>query len=98
MTQRELADVLGVSLGKTNYILRALVEKGLVKARNFKNNKNKSAYAYLLTPRGIEEKARLTYHFLQRKQEEYRELRREIEQLEREVDENDALATGKGTV
>ena len=59
ITQRELAAELGVSLGKTNYCLKALIEKGWVKANNFKNSNNKAAYAYLLTPRGLEEKARI---------------------------------------
>lgn len=86
LTQRELADRLGVSLGKVNYLLQALMEKGWVKARNFKNNRNKTGYAYLLTPRGIEEKARLTYHFLRRKQMEYEALKQEIDLLQSEVD------------
>ena len=86
ITQRELASELGVSLGKINYCLQALIEKGLVKANNFKNNKNKRAYAYLLTPSGIEEKARITVRFLKRKMDEYEELKHEIEQLKQEVE------------
>ena len=85
LTQRELAQQMGVSLGKTNYCLKALVEKGLIKAANFKNNPNKKQYAYLLTPKGIEEKARITLHFLKRKQQEYEVLRDEIERLHSEV-------------
>lgn len=85
LTQRELARDLGISLGKANYLLQALIEKGWVKARNFKNNKKKSAYTYLLTPGGIEQKARMTYHFLQRKIREYKALKDEIESLEQEV-------------
>ena len=85
LTQRELADRLGVSVGKANYVLNALIEKGLVKARNFKNSKNKSAYAYILTPDGIEEKARVTVRFLKRKIEEYEVMKAEIEELGREV-------------
>jgi len=80
-----MARELGMSLGKVNYCLRALIELGLIKAANFKNSKNKSAYMYLLTPRGIEEKARVTARFLQAKQREYEELRAEIEQLSKEA-------------
>lgn len=86
VSQRELADHLGVSLGKTNYCLRALVEKGLVKARNFRNNSNKRAYLYLLTPQGMEAKARITASFLQRKMDEYEVLKQEIAQLRDELD------------
>ena len=87
-TQRELARELGVSVGKINYCMTALIEKGLIKANNFKNSKNKRAYTYLLTPRGIEEKARITVRFLKRKMDEYEALRQEIEQLKREVGSN----------
>ena len=85
ITQRELAEVLGISLGKTNYCLKALIEKGWIKASNFKNSKNKAAYAYLLTPKGIERKAQITVHFLNRKADEYQALKQEIEQLQQEV-------------
>jgi EPS-associated MarR family transcriptional regulator len=85
-TQRELAQALGVSLGKVNYCVNALIEKGLVKARNFRNNQNKLAYAYLLTPRGIEQKAAVTVQFLRRKVGEYEALQREIAELRREVE------------
>jgi EPS-associated MarR family transcriptional regulator len=81
LSQREASDVLGLSLGKTNYVINALIEKGLIKINNFKNNKNKSSYAYLLTPQGIEEKARLTLHFFEVKRVEYEELKREVEKL-----------------
>lgn len=84
-TQRELAESLGVSLGKANYCLHALVDKGWVKVRNFKANPNKLAYAYLLTPAGLDGKARLTVRFLKRKLDEYDLLRAEIEQLRREA-------------
>lgn len=87
LTQRELADELGVSIGKANYVLNALIEKGLVKARNFKNSRNKAAYAYCLTPAGIEEKGRVTVRFLRRKMEEYEQMRKEIEELRKEVGE-----------
>lgn len=85
-TQRELARALGVSLGKVNYCVNALVEKGLVKARNFRNSRNKLAYAYLLTPRGIERKTAVTVQFLRRKIAEYEMLEREIAELRREVE------------
>lgn len=84
-SQRELASAMGVSLGKVNYCVNALIEKGWVKARNFRNSKNKLAYAYLLTPRGVEQKATITLHFLQRKVTEYESLKREIADLRREV-------------
>lgn len=85
VTQRELAEHLGVSLGKANYCLQALIGKGFVKARNFKNSNRKSAYLYVLTPKGIEEKARISVSFLRRKMQEYEQLRQEIAQLELEV-------------
>jgi MarR family transcriptional regulator, temperature-dependent positive regulator of motility len=85
ISQRELAGEMGVSLGKVNYCLKALVDKGLVKAKNFKNSANKRAYFYVLTPRGIEAKARISVRFLQRKLEEYEALRAEIEELRAEV-------------
>ncbi len=75
-----------MSLGKANYVLRALVDKGLVKARNFKNNRNKRAYLYILTPAGMEAKARITARFLQRKVAEYEALKAEIETLQRELE------------
>lgn len=85
-SQRELANELGVSLGKVNYCLSALVDKGLVKVRNFTNSKNKAAYAYLLTPQGIEEKARVTLRFLKRKMQEHEQLQEEIAQLRQEAE------------
>ena len=85
LSQRELAKRLGISLGKTNFCLKALIEKGLVKADNFKNNPNKTRYLYLLTPKGIEEKIILTQHFLQRKIKEHEALAKEIERLREEV-------------
>ena len=85
LSQRELARELGISLGKINYCLGALIEKGWVKARNFRNNRDKLSYAYLLTPSGIEEKAALTVNFLRRKMAEYDALKQEIEELKREV-------------
>ena len=91
MSQRELAQAMGVSLGKINYCLKALVAKGFVKLENFRRTEDKRMYAYLLTPNGIEEKARVTVAFLQRKLAEYEAIRGEIEELRKEV-ENAATA------
>ena len=77
-SQRQLAQALGISLGKTNYCIKALMEQGWIKANNFKNSNNKLAYVYLLTPQGIDAKARITARFLKRKQAEYASLRVEI--------------------
>jgi len=85
VSQRELAEVLGVSLGKVNYCLKALKEKGLIKARNFKSNPVKRGYLYILTPKGIEEKTKVTARFFKRKIEEYELLKQEIETLRQEV-------------
>ena len=85
MSQRELAGALGISLGRVNYCVQALIEKGLLKANNFRNSRNKKAYAYLLTPRGIEEKARITVEFLKVKLAEHEALSREIEHLRKEA-------------
>ena len=85
LSQRQLAEQLGVSLGKANYCLRALVEKGLVKLGNFSKNPNKGKYAYLLTPAGLEEKTRITLAFLKRKETEFETIQREIEELKREL-------------
>jgi EPS-associated MarR family transcriptional regulator len=85
LSQRELARQLGISLGKMNYCLRALMDKGWIKAANFKNSRNKIAYMYLLTPRGLEEKARLTTRFLHIKIREYEALKDEIEQIRLEA-------------
>lgn len=87
VNQRELAEHAGVSLGRLNYALRALVEKGWVKVGNFGRNPNKLGYAYLLTPRGIDAKTRLTKAFLARKMREYDQLREQIAGLQREVGE-----------
>lgn len=86
LSQREIAKELGMSLGKTNYCLRAVVGKGWVKVRNFRNSANKAAYIYQLTPRGLSAKARITRRFLDRKLEEYERLQEEIQQLRAEVD------------
>ena len=84
-TQRELARELGVSVGKVNYCLKALIAKGWVKIRNFQKSTNKSAYLYLLTTKGIEEKVEVTSAFLRRKLNEYEQLTEEIARLRREV-------------
>lgn len=84
LTQREMAREMGVSLGKANYCLRALLGKGFVKAQNFRNSKSKRGYVYLLTAEGVAAKAELTRHFLARKRDEYDALRVEIERLQQE--------------
>lgn len=87
ITQRELSKELSVSLGKTHYVIKALVKVGWIKLENFKRSDNKLGYAYMLTPTGVLEKAQITRRFLVRKQQEYENLKREIEQLQTEVDE-----------
>ena len=86
LSQRELAHRLGLSLGKTNYCLRALIDKGWVKVNNFRNSQNKLAYAYVLTPSGLRIKGSVTAEFLRRKQVEFAQLEQEINELRREVD------------
>ncbi len=86
VSQRELAEHMGVSLGKVNYCIKALKDKGLVKARNFQNNPDKRRYLYMLTPKGVDEKTRVTARFLKRKMAEYELLEKEIEQLRKEID------------
>jgi EPS-associated MarR family transcriptional regulator len=88
MTQRQLSSRLGISLGKVNFLINALIELGLVKVDNFKNSSSKSAYLYYLTPRGIEEKSRATYLFLKIKIQEYERLEIEIQQLREEARES----------
>ena len=85
MTQRQLSKELGLSLGRTNYVIRALVDKGWVKLSNFKRSDNKLGYIYLLTPEGLSEKAILAQNFLKRKSEEYNRLKKEIETLKNEL-------------
>ena len=85
ISQRELARELGISLGRVNYCIQALIEKGLVKADNFRNSKNKKGYAYLLTPRGIEDKAKITVQFLKIKIAEHEALTKEIKTLRKEA-------------
>jgi EPS-associated MarR family transcriptional regulator len=85
LSQRELAKEMGISLGKTNNCLKGLMEKGWLKARNFKNSNNRIAYAYVLTPTGLREKAEITARFLKHKVREYEILKSEIEKLRQEV-------------
>lgn len=86
LSQRALAKALGISLGKTHYVVQALLNKGLLKMRNFERSDHKLAYSYLLTPAGILEKARMTRDFLRRKEDEFQSLRQVIDQLHRELD------------
>ena len=79
-SQRELASELGFSLGKLNYCLKSLKEKGLIKIKNFHKNPNKIGYAYILTPKGISEKTKLTLNFMKRKMKEYDELKKELDE------------------
>jgi EPS-associated MarR family transcriptional regulator len=86
-TQRELSREMGVSLGKVNYCMKKLTEKGLIKLTNFKQNPNKMSYSYILTPKGIEEKVRLTFSFLERKVIEFEILKKEINNLKLKSEE-----------
>ena len=86
LTQRELSEALGVSLGKTNYLLKSLIDVGWVKLDNFQKSDNKWGYAYLLTPSGIAERAAITLRFLKSKKQEYDDLQIEIAQLQKEVE------------
>lgn len=85
LTQREMAKEMGISLGKFNYCLKELVKKGFVKVDRFTSSDNKAAYMYLLTPKGIEEKARVTHGFLKRKMAEFEEIRKQIDELKQEI-------------
>lgn len=91
LSQRDMAKRLGISLGKVNFCLNALVEKGCLKVNNFRNSENKLAYAYLLTPHGVEEKARMTVRFLKYKMQEYEQLRAEIKELKHEAEKQGLL-------
>jgi len=95
LTQRELAEKLGISVGGLNYCLKALMEKGMVKMKNFANSKNKFGYVYVLTPTGIAEKAAITHRFLQRKMDEYEVLKAEIEALRSEVNKESSEGAQK---
>lgn len=84
-SQRELARGMNISLGKVNYCLKGLMKKGIIKAHRFRNSDNKLTYAYLLTPRGIEAKSRITARYLKRRLKEYDKLKQEIQMLQDEV-------------
>lgn len=86
LSQRDLAKRMGISLGKVNFCLKALIGKGCLKVSNFRNSQNKLAYAYLLTPHGVEHKTRMTVEFLKIKTQEYERLRMEIEELRRDAE------------
>jgi EPS-associated MarR family transcriptional regulator len=92
LTQRQLAEALGVSLGKTHYLVKALIDVGWVKLDNFQRSDNKWGYAYLLTPKGIVEKAAITARFLVRKKQEFNNLQLEIQQLQEEVRQQQDLS------
>jgi len=85
MSSRQIADAVGISNGSAYYVLTALIEKGFVKLGNFKSNPRKGQYAYLLTPKGIREKSMLTHSFIDRKRQEFEDLRAEIQALETEA-------------
>lgn len=95
LSQRELAQALGVSVGKVNYCLRALIERGWIKANNFRNSQNRAGYLYLLTPEGIKQKAVLTKRFLKRKMDEYEQLKQEIKQLQKAAAKDEPAAQEK---
>ena len=93
MSSRQVADAVGISNGSAYYVLTKLVEKGLVKLENFNKNPKKGRYAYLLTPKGIREKSLLTHNFIERKRQEYKDLKKEIKALEAEAGLNEAQRT-----
>jgi EPS-associated MarR family transcriptional regulator len=93
LSQRDLSRRMGLSLGRVNYLVKALLEKGYFKARRFKNSRNKIGYMYVLTPKGISARATQTYNFLQRKHEEFEKLKKEIEILKNEKEE---IESGNG--
>ncbi|NKE68706.1 MarR family EPS-associated transcriptional regulator [Ramlibacter sp. RBP-2] len=95
ISQRQLAQRLGVSLGKTNYLLKALLEKGHLKAGNFRRSDNKLGYLYLLTPEGVKAKVSLTRAYLMRKEAEYVALKGEIDAMRTELSRQDAASTGE---
>lgn len=87
LTQRQMSSRLNLSLGKINFLVKTMIEEGLVKVENFRNSENRAAYLYLLTPMGIEEKAKITLRFLKKKTDEYERLREDIRRLEKEAAE-----------
>ena len=98
MSSRQIADKVGIANGSAYYVLTALVEKGFVKLGNFKNNPRKGQYAYLLTPKGIQEKSLLTHRFIGRKRQEFDALRAEIESLEEEVGSAKDLSSSASSI
>ena len=96
MSSRDVADEVGISNGSAYYVLTALVEKGFVKLGNFSNNPRKGQYAYLLTPKGIREKSLLTHSFIERKRQEFKDLKAEIQALEEEAGLADEAITAPG--
>ena len=95
LSQRKMAEKMGISLGKVNYCVTELAKKGFIKVGWFASSKNKKKYTYLLTFKGIEEKARLTVNFLKRKTAEYEEIKKQIQELSREVEENKLAEANK---
>tara|TARA_B100001250_G_C19241341_1_gene546661 strand:- start:104 stop:466 length:363 start_codon:yes stop_codon:yes gene_type:complete len=95
LTQRQIAEKLGVSLGKTHYLVKSLIDVGWIKFGNFKRSGDKLGYAYLLTPKGIAEKATITVKFLERKQQEYIKLNKEIAELKEDVRQQQGLMERK---
>lgn len=98
LSQRDLAKRMGISLGKVNFCLKALIDKGCLKVSNFRNSSNKLAYAYLLTPHGVEHKTRMTVEFLKIKTQEYERLRAEIAELKREAEQDVLMDINAGHV
>ena len=88
LTQRQMAEQMGISLGKFNYCLNELVKKGFVKINRFKSSENKAAYMYILTPHGIEEKSRVTIRFLKRKMQEFENIKKQIDEIKEEIGDN----------
>ena len=87
LTQRQMAEQMGISLGKFNYCLNELVQKGFVKVNRFKSSQNKAAYMYILTPRGLEEKTKVTVLFLKKKIQEFEKIKQQIEEISSEVED-----------
>ncbi|MFC3052304.1 MarR family EPS-associated transcriptional regulator [Kordiimonas pumila] len=98
MSQRDLADAVGVSVGGAHYVLNALVKKGFVKLGNFSSTQDKRRYSYILTPKGLAEKAAITQHFLERKLEEYHALKVEIDELRHEISQEVGYASHSNAV
>ena len=93
LSQRAIAGRMGISLGKTNYVLAELAEKGILKIKRFKSAPNKIPYTYMLTPHGLEEKARITLKFLKRKLSEYEEIKHQIKEITKESEKDNACTT-----